>query len=431
MRGLLLEVIPTTVEILESSSDGVMRVKATMQLVDTRNRNRRVYRRDLIERELTKFQEKIKSRESFGAGDHPKDGRTLIPDVASLWDRVQLLPDKRVVGEARIIPTQKGKDLQAIMRAGGAVGVSARGFGETTLGEWEGEPAEIVNEDYELMTYDFVIGGGFPEAKAHIVREEDPLSRAERLMLEEALRGSLAPPQPEGGGETMTEIKSLDQLRAAYPSLIAQLLTETKKTVEEELLQQFEERVASKISEEKALITEHVKRQLEEELGVEPMRETLRMIAEAMLPWIEVGEGEGKGTPGAGGAEDGAAVTQLKEELARSQEALEAEKTQSVSKVGELQKVLDTQEAGRYLEEVLKTADHASLLREELTGLSSKKAIDDALPGAKAKVQRIVETLKPKQEPGKGLVEDQKTTDHPVLTEQQKQQRRMAGVVAG
>lgn len=411
MKGLLIDQIPTTVEILEgeSPSDGRMRVRAILQVADTRNKNGRVYPKAILEREINKIQGKITAREAFGAGDHPADGRTRIPDITSIWERVWM-DDKGVVsGDAVIIPTARGKDLMEILRAKGCVSVSARGFGETESKDWQGTTSDVVKEDYNLHTWDFVIGGGFQEAKVQQVREEEK-------------------PQhelSEGGSKMAQEILTVDQLRVAYPTLVGQLVTETRRSVEEELVPQFEAQVLEKFTSEKSLIEDHVKAQILEEYQVEAMQESLRTIAEAIAPWIEV---DGEATDNGNATEEAQEViSDLKTRLEEAEARAKAAEDKSAKHDAAIQTKINEEEVKVYLAEVLKTQEHASLIQEDLVGCKTKKEIDEKLPVSVGRIKQILESAKVKF-PGKGLVEDGKAVDKGTITEGQARQRQMAGL---
>ncbi len=199
-RQVLVEQSPGRLEeITEGSTNERMRVKFQAMEVDTINRNLRVYPSAIIEREIGKLQKGLKEREVFSAADHPTDGKSSIPGTAALPDRLWINGNE-VFGEATILKTRVGEDLQEIIRAGGKIGVSARGFGNLKEGEWEGKPAKIVQEDYELVTFDFVIGPGFDKATVRAFTEQVDTQ----------------------GGEEM-EIRSVEDLRRHHPRLVQEI----------------------------------------------------------------------------------------------------------------------------------------------------------------------------------------------------------------
>lgn len=174
MRSVLVEIVQSPVQILQEAKDngGRMVVKAKVLEANIRNANNRVYRKDLVAREVKKLQERIRDKAAFGSGDHPADGRTSFDNITHVWSKVSLA-NNEVFGEAVILNTDRGRTLQEIIRVTGSVPVSARGFGRTSPGQWEGQPAEIVEDNYELVTFDFVLNNpGFEDAKVTSVTEQ-------------------------------------------------------------------------------------------------------------------------------------------------------------------------------------------------------------------------------------------------------------------
>ena len=127
-----------------------------IQRADIRNQNGRIYPRPILERELKKFEGKVESRTSFGEADHPQ-GMPSVRQTSVLWERIWMEPDGRVMGQAKVMETQAGKDVKAILEAGGQIGTSSRGTGTLAIKDFRGEQAEVVGEDYDLTTFDVVI----------------------------------------------------------------------------------------------------------------------------------------------------------------------------------------------------------------------------------------------------------------------------------
>ena len=146
---------PSAVEMEEGKNGHKYRVvRGKFQQADQENANGRTYSRKLWEKQLSKeaIQDKIKTRSMFGELDHPKDGKTMLSRV-SHYIRVLDPPDANggLNGEAVVLRTSKGQDLEALFEAGCRVGASSRGIGKL---ESDGK---TVNEDsFELRTIDFV-----------------------------------------------------------------------------------------------------------------------------------------------------------------------------------------------------------------------------------------------------------------------------------
>jgi hypothetical protein len=118
----------------------------------TLNENDRIYPQEILEREVDKFQQFIQENRAYGALDHPDSSIIELSNACWLIKELQW-QGNQVLGKAEVLNTQKGKDLKAILEAGGSVGTSSRAFGSTRRNN---ENHEIVNEDLQLITYDCV-----------------------------------------------------------------------------------------------------------------------------------------------------------------------------------------------------------------------------------------------------------------------------------
>ncbi len=222
----LIEVIQTPIEILEEATQengGRMKVKAKLMEADVRNRNGRVYPRQIVEREVGRLTERINSKVAFGSGDHPADGRTSFDNVTHLWEKVWI-SGKEVFGEATVLATHRGKDLQEVIRAAGSIPVSARGFGRTSASQWEGRPADVVEDNYQLVTFDFVLNSqGFDDARITKVTEEEgggSMGSLERKQVALAgLSSIVEEKQTTPRAEPLTEAEKLQRFRAGLTTI--------------------------------------------------------------------------------------------------------------------------------------------------------------------------------------------------------------------
>lgn len=151
--------------LVESDESGKVVARGQFGKADVPTANGRVYPRKLFERELSSLTEKMKDNQVYGELDHPGDGTTKLQRVSHLVTNAHMLPDGRVMGEAVVLPdTRNGKQLLAILKNGGKVGISSRGFGSVQTNE---QGHDVVQDDFQLMTWDFVAdpaaGGSFPE----------------------------------------------------------------------------------------------------------------------------------------------------------------------------------------------------------------------------------------------------------------------------
>lgn len=127
-------------------------LSGVFQEAGTLNMNGRIYPREILEREVQKFQDMIKENRAYGALDHPESSIIELGNAAILIKELDW-NNNQVVGKLQVLNTGKGKDLQAILEAGGSVGVSSRAFGSTRRNP---EGHEVVNEDLSLITWDAV-----------------------------------------------------------------------------------------------------------------------------------------------------------------------------------------------------------------------------------------------------------------------------------
>jgi hypothetical protein len=120
---------------------------------DVPTQNRRVYPRKIWEREIQRINEAMASGKVLGELDHPADGKTSLKRVSHIMTGLHMQDDGVIIGEAKILDNEYGRQLRSILEAGGAIGVSSRGMGSTNMGE---DGSEVVQDDYQYMTHDFV-----------------------------------------------------------------------------------------------------------------------------------------------------------------------------------------------------------------------------------------------------------------------------------
>lgn len=130
---------------------------------EKRNRNGRIYKRSLIEREVNKFQELIKTHQAVGELSHPETGE-INPDRAAILITELSMDGDLAYGKARVLPTPCGKTLEGLLKGGVNMGVSSRGTG--SLGS-----DNIVCEDYNLITIDAVYMPSCQDAYVNAVNE--------------------------------------------------------------------------------------------------------------------------------------------------------------------------------------------------------------------------------------------------------------------
>jgi len=129
-------------------------VKGILQRAGVKNQNGRVYPKDVLVRESKKYEENfIKERRAIGELDHPESSVVNLQNVSHNivemhWDQDDL------IGTVEILPTPNGNILRELFRSNIRLGISSRGLG--TVKKEMHEDADFVQDDFELIAFDFV-----------------------------------------------------------------------------------------------------------------------------------------------------------------------------------------------------------------------------------------------------------------------------------
>lgn len=173
--SLLTESLPFDYKPIVEELEGgrkVYKLKGILQRGDTPNGNRRVYPTRLLEREVSKVQELIKTRAMVGEIDHPGDRlRPLYSEASHIITELEMRGNE-CYGAIEIIPgTRKGSDLLGLYEAGVRMAISSRGSGSLKP---MGNGLTEVQDDYQLFTFDIVNEPSTPGAFLHENRLYEP-----------------------------------------------------------------------------------------------------------------------------------------------------------------------------------------------------------------------------------------------------------------
>ena len=163
MTKLITEEIES-VEVLTETVNGkkTLYIRGPFLQTEQKNRNGRVYRRDVMEREVKRYSEQyICKGRALGELGHP-DGPTVNLDRVS--HKIVSLEQKGndFIGKAQILSTPMGKIAESLLKEGVTLGVSSRGIGSVKQ-----NPAGYmeVGEDFMLATAaDIVADPSAPDA---------------------------------------------------------------------------------------------------------------------------------------------------------------------------------------------------------------------------------------------------------------------------
>ena len=132
-------------------------VSGIIQRAEAQNQNGRVYPKEILMREIQNYIDgPVKEKRALGELDHPESSVINLQNVSHNIVEIKV-KDNDVYGTFEILSTPAGNILKELFRNGITVGVSSRGMGsvEESLNE-KGEPSVTVQDDFELLCWDFV-----------------------------------------------------------------------------------------------------------------------------------------------------------------------------------------------------------------------------------------------------------------------------------
>ena len=145
----------------EKNGKKVYKIRGVFLQSNIKNRNGRVYPKDILMKEVTRYnKEFINKHRAFGELGHP-DGPTVnLERVSHMVNK--LYPDgDNFIGEAKIMDTPYGKIVKNLIDEGAQLGVSSRGMGSIL----QKNGANYVKDDFYLATAaDIVADPSAPDA---------------------------------------------------------------------------------------------------------------------------------------------------------------------------------------------------------------------------------------------------------------------------
>jgi hypothetical protein len=137
----------------ESNVDrGLLRFRGKFQEAEAINKNKRMYPYSVLDENVQRLMDVVKSRGLVGECDHPLDSIIHFKDashlITKLWWEGNIL-----MGEGEILNTPHGKVLKALLNDGVRVGISSRGVGNGKTNE---NGILVIGESYKLITFDAV-----------------------------------------------------------------------------------------------------------------------------------------------------------------------------------------------------------------------------------------------------------------------------------
>lgn len=166
MKNILLESTKSKFKVLEHKPANVLkRIQGVLSDFKS-NRNGRIYPRELWENVLNSdyVKEMIESHGLVGELDHPEERLEIsLQNVSHVINDMWIEGDQ-VVGTIDILPTPSGKIVSELLDYGTDIGISSRGAGSVG-------PDNVVDPDYQFVTFDFVARPSCEAARLNMIVE--------------------------------------------------------------------------------------------------------------------------------------------------------------------------------------------------------------------------------------------------------------------
>ena len=192
-KKLLVDVRPFDIsrqKIDESikENDGRLIVKGVLQRAESKNQNGRVYPREVLMKETTKYlEEQVSERRALGELDHPDSSVVNLNNASHNVIEMHWKGDD-LLGTVEVLSTPAGNILKELFKSGIKLGISSRGLGSVEpVNEAEGEDGTVeVQPDFELIAFDFVSNpsthGAFMRPVNEGVEKQKPETKIESII---------------------------------------------------------------------------------------------------------------------------------------------------------------------------------------------------------------------------------------------------------
>ena len=169
------------VEAVQSPGTKDLYIEGIFSTHTAENRNGRKYKKELLEREVSKLLPEINSKRLYGELSHPQNPEVNLERAAILIEKLSW-NGTNLNGKALVLETPMGDIVRGCCKKG-MVGVSSRGLGTVSEDGW-------VNEDYQMITYDVVSQPsnapswvkGICESKNYYINESGVIVKSESII---------------------------------------------------------------------------------------------------------------------------------------------------------------------------------------------------------------------------------------------------------
>ena len=169
------EITPQMLNEAKASTTGTLVLSGPLQKAGEKNHNGRVYPREVLAREIEKYQQIIRERHALGELDHPDSSIINLKNVSHNVLECHWEGDT-VVGKIEILTTPSGNIAKELIKNNVRLGISSRGLGSVRN---IAENTVEVQEDFELLCFDLVSS---PSTRGAYMGLNESINRAEKVL---------------------------------------------------------------------------------------------------------------------------------------------------------------------------------------------------------------------------------------------------------
>ncbi len=220
------------------------------------------------------------------------------------------------------------------------------------------------------------------------------------------------------------EIKTIEELRKAYPELVGKVEEEAaskkEKEIREALQKEFDGKVLKEVESKRTEIRDEVIEEIKKSDEFVGMVGTFVEVYKLIKPYI----GEGADTED----DDGDAVTEQLGEIKGKLDAMEKENKALKEQIEADKKAVEEQKkVAAKITELCAGKEHEKLLVERLSICKTVEEVTAGFADAEKFIAALTSGKKPPEEKGKAIVENE-NKDGEQLTEDQKRDQMIAGI---
>jgi hypothetical protein len=156
--------VDATSDIIKESKEkngGKVMLSGIIQKANQLNQNKRIYPREILQREVENYKKAVREGRSVGECDHPESSSISLKNVSHVIREIWWDGDN-VCGKVEVLTNlPAGKILEGLLESGIKLGISSRGVGST---EKTNEGTDIVQDDYQIICWDMVSEPSTPGA---------------------------------------------------------------------------------------------------------------------------------------------------------------------------------------------------------------------------------------------------------------------------